>query len=197
MAGYEGSGNTVNIRGVRIFLSAKQIPAAGWFVRVGMPTEIAFAPIQKMNRFVTFIAIGLSLLCCLVAWLSIRYVLTPLSSASAHILRIVKGQLPLRSIPVIQRDEIGQLLTSFNTLINDRKQAEAALEDERRQLQQALDEVRTLRGILPICSYCKKVRDDKGYWNQVEQYVSDHTDAKFSHGICPSCYEKEMKKLDE
>jgi len=48
--------------------------------------------------------------------------------------------------------------------------------------------VRQLRGLLPICSYCKKVRDDKNYWQQVEQYVSDHADVKFSHGICPDCY---------
>ena len=70
------------------------------------------------------------------------------------------------------------------------------LEEERRRLQQALDEIRTLRGILPICAYCKKIRDDKGYWSQVEKYVSDHTDAKFSHGICPACFEREMKGLE-
>ena len=71
------------------------------------------------------------------------------------------------------------------------------LEEERRRLQQALDEIRTLRGILPICAYCKKIRDDKGYWSQVEKYVSDHTEAKFSHGICPACFEREMKGIEE
>jgi sensor domain CHASE-containing protein len=79
--------------------------------------------------------------------------------------------------------------------ITERKQAEESLEAERSRLQQALDEVRTLRGIVPICSYCKKIRDDEGYWNQVEQYVSEHSEAKFSHGICPTCFEKEMKGL--
>ena len=79
--------------------------------------------------------------------------------------------------------------------ITKRKLAEEALEEERRQLQQALDEVRTLRGIVPICSYCKKIRDDEGYWNQVEQYVSKHTEAQFSHGICPACLEREMKTI--
>ena len=76
-----------------------------------------------------------------------------------------------------------------------RKQAEEVLEEERRQLQLALEEVRTLRGIVPICSYCKKIRDDEGYWSQVEQYVSDHTEAQFSHAICPVCFEKVMKEL--
>ncbi len=80
--------------------------------------------------------------------------------------------------------------------ITERKQVQKALEEERRRLQQALDEVRTLRGIVPICAYCKKIRDDAGYWNQVEKYVSDHTDAKFSHGICPACFEKEMREIE-
>lgn len=50
--------------------------------------------------------------------------------------------------------------------------------------------IETLRGIVPICSYCKQIRDDKGYWNRVEEYVAKHTEAKFSHSICPSCMEK-------
>jgi hypothetical protein len=54
-------------------------------------------------------------------------------------------------------------------------------------LQAALAEVMTLRGIIPICSSCKKVRDDKGYWNQIESYIRDHSEADFSHGICPKC----------
>jgi len=73
--------------------------------------------------------------------------------------------------------------------ITDRKHYEKAIEEEKERLKHALDEVRTLRGIIPICSNCKKIRDDKGYWNQVEQYLMDHTEAEFSHGICPACAE--------
>lgn len=58
------------------------------------------------------------------------------------------------------------------------------------QLQNALKEVRTLRGLLPICSYCKQVRTDSGAWQQLEVYLNAHTDAEFSHGICPACAEK-------
>jgi CheY-like chemotaxis protein len=57
-------------------------------------------------------------------------------------------------------------------------------------LQQALNEVRRLRGFLPICSNCKKIRNDKGYWQAVEVYVQEHSDAQFSHGICPECLKK-------
>jgi preprotein translocase subunit YajC len=58
------------------------------------------------------------------------------------------------------------------------------------ELQAALAEVTTLRGIIPICASCKKVRDDKGYWNQIETYIRDHSEANFSHGICPECAKK-------
>jgi hypothetical protein len=57
-------------------------------------------------------------------------------------------------------------------------------------LEEALAEIRTLRGIIPICSYCKRVRNDDGYWQQVEAYVTDRTEAQFSHGICPHCRDK-------
>jgi len=60
-------------------------------------------------------------------------------------------------------------------------------------LEAALDHVKQLEGILPICSYCKKVRDDHDYWQSVESYVIAHSDAHFSHGICPSCYEATVK----
>jgi phosphoserine phosphatase RsbU/P len=58
------------------------------------------------------------------------------------------------------------------------------------ELEMAIARVKQLHGLLPICAYCKKIRDDKNYWQQVEEYVSAHTDAQFSHGICPQCYEQ-------
>jgi phosphoserine phosphatase RsbU/P len=60
-------------------------------------------------------------------------------------------------------------------------------------LEAALKQVKQLRGLLPICMYCKKIRNDGDYWQQVETYISDHTEAEFSHGICPECYEKHVK----
>ena len=58
------------------------------------------------------------------------------------------------------------------------------------KLHKALEKVKTLSGFLPICASCKKIRDDKGYWNQIEAYISEHSEAEFSHGICPECCKK-------
>ena len=68
--------------------------------------------------------------------------------------------------------------------------AEKELEMAVRNLQKALAEVKTLQGILPICSYCKKIRDDHGYWQKVEEYIYDRSEAEFSHSICPECTKK-------
>lgn len=64
------------------------------------------------------------------------------------------------------------------------------LETKNKALQNALDEVKTLSGFLPICASCKKIRDDQGYWNQIESYIRTHSDAEFSHSICPECAKK-------
>jgi sigma-B regulation protein RsbU (phosphoserine phosphatase) len=61
------------------------------------------------------------------------------------------------------------------------------------ELEGALARVKQLQGLLPICSYCKKIRDDRNYWQQVESYVSSHSDAQFSHGVCPDCYDRIVK----
>jgi DNA-binding response OmpR family regulator len=57
------------------------------------------------------------------------------------------------------------------------------------ELEQAMSRVRQLQGLLPICAYCKRIRDDQNYWNQVETYIAEHLDIRFSHGICPACLE--------
>ncbi len=74
--------------------------------------------------------------------------------------------------------------------ISERKRAMNDRERLIRDLQNALNEVKTLSGLLPICSACKKIRDDKGYWNNLEQYISERSEAEFSHGLCPQCAEK-------
>jgi DNA-binding response OmpR family regulator len=75
--------------------------------------------------------------------------------------------------------------------INERKRVEEERERLVVELQEALAQVKTLSGILPICAHCKKIRKDENYWQQIEGYIRDHSEAEFSHGICPDC----MKEL--
>lgn len=81
-----------------------------------------------------------------------------------------------------------EVLARVNTHITLRKKSAA--------LEKALAEIKVLSGILPICCSCKQIRDDAGYWQQVEQYISEHSGARFSHGYCPACFEKELEELD-
>ncbi len=71
--------------------------------------------------------------------------------------------------------------------ITERKVLTASLMQKNHELQNALKEIKTLEGIIPICSHCKKIRTDEGFWTQVEKYIEDHSDARFSHGMCESC----------
>lgn len=82
-----------------------------------------------------------------------------------------------------------ELVLELGINITDRKKAE-------KFLQEANVEIKTLRGILPICCSCKKIRDDAGYWNQIESYIRDHSEAEFSHGICPACAKKLYSDLE-
>ena len=81
--------------------------------------------------------------------------------------------------------------------ITERKRAEEERERLVTELQAALAEIRTLQGIVPICSYCKKIRDDDFYWQTVESYITKRMNTRFSHSICPSCYTKEMEPMLE
>lgn len=90
------------------------------------------------------------------------------------------------------RDDKGKPLAILGVSRDITERKQAAIERERlvTDLKLALADIKTLRGFLPICASCKKIRDDKGYWNQIESYISEHSDAVFSHGLCPECAEK-------
>jgi sigma-B regulation protein RsbU (phosphoserine phosphatase) len=97
---------------------------------------------------------------------------------------------------ILKPVDVGVLFTALEqcteTIRLERKIQEQDREKDEliARLQEALENVRKLSGLLPICSSCKKIRDDKGYWKQIEQYISEHSEALFSHGICPDCVKK-------
>ena len=97
-----------------------------------------------------------------------------------------------------------ELVARVHSLVRIKRAEDALRLKEKEQqkliseLQEALAEIKTLKGFIPICASCKKIRDDQGYWNQLEAYISKHTDAVLSHGLCPECaekYEEELKDL--
>jgi PAS domain S-box-containing protein len=88
--------------------------------------------------------------------------------------------------PLFDLDRFNGVLSVF-TDISERAQAEKEREALIGELQEALAKVKTLSGMLPICSSCKKIRDDQGYWHRVEEYIQEHSEADFSHGLCPEC----------
>ncbi|MBU5612133.1 Tll0287-like domain-containing protein [Geomonas azotofigens] len=89
--------------------------------------------------------------------------------------------------------ELQELNQTLEQDVAERKAIQAELAAKVEQLEAALAKVRILEGVIPICSYCKKIRNDEESWQQMEQYISEHTDAMFSHGICPSCFDEHCK----
>jgi DNA-binding response OmpR family regulator len=98
--------------------------------------------------------------------------------------RIVELERSLRKANELSRQEIEQ-----------RRRAEQAQEQLIQKLRALLGKVKTLSGLLPICAYCKNIRNDKGYWSQIETYIEDHSEADFSHSVCPKCAKELSSQL--
>ncbi|HVN24397.1 MAG TPA: response regulator [Syntrophorhabdales bacterium] len=96
-----------------------------------------------------------------------------------------------------------ELVARVQSMVRIKRAENALREREREQerliseLREALAEIKTLKGFIPICASCKKIRDDQGFWNRLETYISEHTDAVLSHGICPECAEKYKNEIKE
>ena len=107
------------------------------------------------------------------------------------------GLIGLANKPSDFDEKDAEIATSFGSLaaialqnsknLDEREKSDRARDSLIVELKEALEKVKTLRGMLPICSHCKKIRDDKGYWNQIESYVRKYSEAEFSHSICPEC----------
>ncbi|HEY5997752.1 MAG TPA: HAMP domain-containing protein [bacterium] len=123
----------------------------------------------------TVAAIGLS-----------RLFMRPLATLALAAERFGRGETQ-EKVGIRTRDEVGELAAVFNEMVENRERFEAERERLVHELQQSLAEVKVLRGFLPICSRCKRIRGGEGYWQQIESYISAHTEAEFSHGLCPEC----------
>jgi HAMP domain-containing protein len=109
-------------------------------------------------------------------------VLSPLLKLINAISAIGGNDHVSKRLPVSGKDELGELETSINGMLD--------------RIQTAHNEIRTLEGLIPICSYCKNIRDDEGFWQKVDEFIHHHTHARFSHSICPECAKKYFPELD-
>ncbi len=129
------------------------------------------------------------------------------------VIKSIKENAETSSIPVIfvtAKNDIETLVAGFNAGAVDYitkpfnpfelyarvrahlelKMAKTELEAKNKELQQALNDIKTLEGLIPICASCKKIKDDDGYWHSVEEYMTEHSDVKFTHGLCNDCIKK-------
>jgi response regulator RpfG family c-di-GMP phosphodiesterase len=92
--------------------------------------------------------------------------------------------------PISNRELLSRISSIVRILVAERKLDRLVVE-----LQDTLKKVKTLSGLLPLCSHCKNIRDDKGYWNEIENFIEEHSDIDFSHSICPKCAEKHYPEM--
>ncbi|MCD4675158.1 MAG: HAMP domain-containing protein [Desulfobacula sp.] len=183
-----------------------------WYVLCCRQMDVVTAPIIESIRSVLIIGTAIILILVLVSYLFGRMIAKPIAILDKATEKIGKGDFKYR-IDFNRNDEFGKLGRSFNAMastldqtttsielleneIIDRKQAEKEREKLIKKLQAALENVKTLSGLLPICARCKKIRDDKGYWNNLEVYLQSHSDILFSHGMCSQCSDELYGKQD-
>lgn len=139
LAGYEGSGLTASYGDVQSLVSAKKIPSTGWIVHATLPTQEAFAPLRTMRKNAYGLAAGLTVLMALAVWVLIRRTLTPLARATATIRAMVAGEERMHPLTPAGDSEIHDLLTSFNSLVEQRKAKESELRASRQFMRTTLD----------------------------------------------------------
>lgn len=153
--GFEGSGVASSSEGISKLYSAKAIPAAHWIIMAALPTDVAFAPVKVMRNYLFAAAAFLSLLAVvLIQWMA-RRMLIPLDDAALAMRRMTRGQMALAPLPVIRKDEIGQLIGNFNLLVDDRRRYETALQESEQRLRKQEEEFRALVENLPdvVCRF--------------------------------------------
>jgi DNA-binding NtrC family response regulator len=135
---------------------------------------------------------------------SFSYLLKPydIEQLMVHVKRALEKQEARETIARhnMELEKINAQLSASNreltNEIHERKKAEAEKEKLIVELRESLAKIKTLSGLLPICAWCKKIRDDAGYWQQLESYIGKHSGAEFSHSICPECLEKNFNDPD-
>jgi len=145
---------------------------------------------DKFMRMVEYSQYAFIAVLLLLLIYTLKTILLPVRNMAIAAQRLREGHLGVK-VPVSANDELGSLARAFNSMSAGLKEREEQMRLSNRELQEALTKIKTLHGLLPICASCKNIRDDDGYWHKVETYLSEHSDLKFTHGLCEVC----MKKL--
>ena len=146
----------------------------------------------RLGELRVILAAGLLLSFLLLVWLAaviLKSISAPIFKLERAAAGLSKGDFGVRA-DITSRDEFGTLASAFNAMAASLQERTGALARANKDLTEALANVKTLSGLLPICASCKKIRDDQGYWTQIESYIRDHSEAEFSHGVCPDCAER-------
>ncbi|WP_028579273.1 HAMP domain-containing protein [Desulfogranum japonicum] len=163
-------------------------------LHLGLSDKMLKSDVNEIVTIIILYALTLLLIGVILSIIFSQAITRPLRSLSKAVEAYGRGE-KTESFPVDSKDEIGELALVCNIMLQRRKAADDDLEKTVRELREALDRIKKLSGLLPICASCKKIRDDKGYWNQIESYIKTHSDAEFSHGICPECAVKLYPEL--
>lgn len=151
---------------------------------------------DSFMRMIEYMQYAFAAILLLLAVFTLKTVLIPIANMAIAARRLREGHLGVK-VPVRAADELGALAEAFNLMSAELKEREDQLKRTNRELEEALRNVKTLYGLLPICASCKKIRDDKGYWQKVENYFHAHSDIIFTHGICPDCMKTLYPELAE
>jgi methyl-accepting chemotaxis protein len=181
-------------------LTGEQVPYL--YIRTSIPAETILADarmrlIKNLGLFALFFLVAL-----LLAWfIGKRSIVDRLALLETASHKMADGDLQVRVADRVKGGELGSLGQSFDHMalqLYEREQDKSKLIGD---LQQALATIKKLQGILPICSSCKKIRNDDGLWTQLEIYIGEHSEAEFSHGLCSDCatklYPDMFKKKEE
>ena len=122
--------------------------------------------------------------------IKIGYAADRVGQVLSIIQKVARGNHTVACKLSTENDMFDALGIGVNMMIDDVRTSTEEREQLIQELQETLAKVNTLSGLLPICAWCKKLRDDEGYWKSIEEYISAHTGAEFTHGMCPECYEK-------
>lgn len=204
LAGFEGSGETVNSRGMEQLASFKSLKMVDWVLGCAFPRDEAYEPVYRMRSYLISSSVLIIAVSIILIWILTTRITFNLKNLSNQVAQLTENTEGSFKIAIDSPDEVGMLATKFNDLLtklgkkkNDLVIQRDLLEQQTVELKKALEQVKVLSGIIPICAWCKKIRNDSGYWDQLEKYISEHSDADFTHGVCPECYAKEVHKFEK